>query len=292
MKNWAAPICCAAAFIGFVFQAPAASTAQHTDTKLIVRADDFGMTEGNLEAVEKGMNEGVLTCTSMLVPAPWFEGAAALARKNPQWCVGIHLCLVGEWRGYRWRPVLPWDKVPSIVDADGFLYGSPKELFGHHPKLAEMEAELRAQIELAKKKAVNVQYLDTHYLELSDYPELGAAIRKIASDSDLPISGLVGEKEMKGVYTTSVGEKLKTAVSELESLGPGLWLWVCHVGIDSPEQRALIHTAPEDIFGEGGVGTNRAEELKVVTSIEVKSAILKKGIQLANYREVWTQRKE
>ena len=293
MKNWAAPICSAAAFLfGCAFQAPAASAAQDTDTKLIVRADDFGMTEGNLEAVEKGMNEGVLTCTSMLVPAPWFEGAAALARKNPQWCVGIHLCLVGEWRGYRWRPVLPWDKVPSIVDADGFLYASPKELFGRHPKLAEMQAELRAQIELAKKKGVNVQYLDTHYLELSDDPELGAAIRKIASDYNLPISGQLGEKEMKGVYTTPVEQKLKTAVSALESLGPGLWLWVCHVGIDSPEQRALIHTAPEDIFGDGGVGANRAEELKVVTGIEVKSAILKKGIQLANYREVWTHRNE
>jgi predicted glycoside hydrolase/deacetylase ChbG (UPF0249 family) len=272
-----------------LFAALAASAAQQI--QLIVRGDDFGMTEGNLEAIEKAMNEGELTCTSILVPAPWFEGAAALARRNPEWCTGIHLCLVGEWRGYRWRPVLPWDKVASVVDADGFLYGSPKELFSHHPKVEEMKAELRAQIELAKKERIHVQYLDTHYLGLSDYPGLGDAIRKIASDYDLPISGLVGEREMQDVYTTPVEEKFKTAVRELEGLGPGLWLWVCHVGIDSPEQRSLIHTAPEDIFGDGGVGANRAEELRVVTSLEVKSVILKRGIQLTNYRDVWQSRK-
>jgi hypothetical protein len=84
-----------------------------------------------------------------------------------------------------------------------------------------------------------------------------------------------------------VEQKKKRALEILEGLGPGLWLWVCHVGIDSPEQQALIHTSSEDIFVEGGVGQHRAEELKVVTSLEVKSIILKKGIRLTNYRELW-----
>ena len=81
------------------------------EIELIVRGDDFGMTQGSLVAFERGFNEGILTCASILVQAPWFEAAAALSRKNPQWCVGAHLSLVGEWIGYRWRPVLPWDKV-------------------------------------------------------------------------------------------------------------------------------------------------------------------------------------
>src|SRR5207248_11512809 len=52
------------------------------DIRVIVRGDDFGMSEGNLEAIERGMNEGVLTCASLLVPAPWFTGAAALERRD------------------------------------------------------------------------------------------------------------------------------------------------------------------------------------------------------------------
>jgi predicted glycoside hydrolase/deacetylase ChbG (UPF0249 family) len=258
------------------------------EIRVIVRGDDFGMSEGNLEAIERGMNQGVLTCASLLVPAPWFKGAAALARRNPEWCMGIHLCLVGEWRGYSWRPVLPWDRVRSIVDDNGFFYGSPKELFSHHPKIEELDAELRAQIELAKKEGVSLQYLDTHYLGLGDYPGLGAAIRKIASDYDLPLSEELGEKQTS-VYTTPVADKLKTALEHLAKMNAGLWLWVCHVGIDSPEQRALIHTAPEDIFLDGGVGANRYEELKVVTSLDVKSMLLKRNIRLTNYRDVWMQ---
>jgi chitin disaccharide deacetylase len=272
---------------GILLLMPRASEAQ--EIRLIVRGDNLGMTEGNLEAIEKAMNEGVMTCTSLIVPAPWFEGAAELARRNPGWCIGIHLCLVGEWRGYRWRPVLPWDRVRSLVDDDGFFYGYPKQLFAHKPDFREIDAELRAQIELAKKKGVNIQYLDTHYIEPSDNPELARVIRNIASDYHLPISAEMGEKTIE-VYTTPVGEKKKKAMELLEGLGPGLWLWVCHVGIDSPEQRALIHTAPEDIFVEGGVGLHRADELNVVTSLEARSIILQKGIRLTSYREVWKQK--
>jgi hypothetical protein len=279
----------AVALFAILVAMPLTTDAQ--EVQLIVRGDDLGMTQGSLVGVEKAMNEGVLTCTSMIVPGPWFEAAAELARRNPGWCTGIHLCLVGEWRGYRWRPVLPWDKVRSLVDADGFLHPSPGELFQHKPRLVEIDAELRAQIELAKKKGVNVQYLDTHYMDLADYPGLEDAIRKIAADYNLPISSQLGEKNMESVYQTPVEQKKKRAVEILDGLGPGLWLWVCHVGIDSPEQRALIHTAPEDIFVDGGVGRHRAEELNVLTSLEVQSMILKKGIRLTNYRELWKAKK-
>ena len=279
----------AVALFAILVAMPLTTDAQ--EVQLIVRGDDLGMTQGSLVGVEKAMNEGVLTCTSMIVPGPWFEAAAELARRNPGWCTGIHLCLVGEWRGYRWRPVLPWDKVRSLVDADGFLHPSPGELFQHKPRLVEIDAELRAQIELAKKKGVNVQYLDTHYMDLADYPGLEDAIRKIAADYNLPISSQLGEKNMESVYQTPVEQKKKRAVEILDGLGPGLWLWVCHVGIDSPEQHALIHTAPEDIFVDGGVGRHRAEELNVLTSLEVQSMILKKGIRLTNYRELWKAKK-
>lgn len=278
----------ALALLALAVAAPRATTAQ--EIRLIVRGDDLGMTQGSLAGIERAMNEGVMTSTAIIVPGPWFEAAAELARRNPGWCTGIHLCLVGEWRGYRWRPVLPWDKVRSLVDADGFLYPSPGELFAHQPKLEEIDAELRAQIQLAKKKGVNVQYLDTHYMGLTDYPGLEGVIRKIAADYDLPISSQLGEKNMESVYTTPVEQKKKRAVEILDRLGPGLWLWVCHVGIDSPEQRALIHTAPQDIFVEGGVGRHRAAELDVLTSLEVESMIMKKGIRLTNYRELWKER--
>jgi len=266
--------------------------ADAEDIRLIIRGDDMGMTQGSLVAFERALNEGVLTCASIQAVAPWFEGAAELCMKNPGWCTGVHLTLVGEWRGYRWRPVLPWDKVSSLVDEDGFLYTYPDELFAHKPKLEEIEAELRAQVDLALKKGINVQYIDTHYMypDNLSYPGLGEIINRIGNDYNVPVSTLLGEKRI-GIYTVPVEQKLDSAVKMLEELEPGLWLWVCHPGIDSPEQNALIHTAPGDIFIEGGgVGPHRAEILRTITSIEVKSMVLRKGIRLTNYRELMKEK--
>jgi YdjC-like protein len=90
-----------AAVIVIVIMVPSSpKTAHPQEIKLIVRGDDFGMTQGSVIAFEKAFNEGILTCGSLLVQPPWFEAAASLARKNPRWCIGIHLSLEGEWRGY------------------------------------------------------------------------------------------------------------------------------------------------------------------------------------------------
>ena len=250
----------------------------------------MGMTQGSIAATQKAFNDGVLTCASIQVTAPWFEAAAELSKKNPEWCVGIHLAIIGEWRGCRWRPVLPWDKVSSIVDDDGFLYRSPNELFSHNPKIGEIEAEYRAQIELALKKGVNVQYLDMHYLGYSSYPGLEGIVMKLGHEYNLPISGAIGESMFSGVYMVPEHQKKEVAVKQLKELKPGLWLWVTHLGIDSSEQNALIHFEPADIMPGGGVGKHRAAELEVITSIEVKSMISQKGIKLTNYRELWEKR--
>jgi hypothetical protein len=67
----------------------------------------------------------------------------------------------------------------------------------------------------------------------------------------------------------------------------GLWLWVVHLGIDSPEQDALIHTEPEDRFPPEGVGKHRADELRAILSPEVRDVISRRTIKLTNYRDLW-----
>jgi len=253
------------------------------DIRLIVRGDDLGMTQGSIAAFEKSFKEGVLTCASLLAVAPWFDAAADLIRRNPEWCIGVHLCLIGEWQGYRWRPVLPWGKVPSLVDADGFLFPAPDELWSHKPKPEEIEAEFRAQIDLTLKRGVKLQYLDLHYAANDDVKK---AIRKLSLEYGLPISGTLGEKYAVSVYKTPVEGKLASALKQIDQLTPGLWLWVAHPGIESPEQNALVHSSPEDRFTGGGVGRHRAAETDVLASREVREAIAKKKIRLTTYRDL------
>lgn len=268
---------------------------EQNEIQLIIRGDDLGMTQGSLEAFETAFNEGVLTCAGIQVPAPWFEGAAELCRKNPGWCIGVHLTLCGEWRGYRWRPVLPWNEVSSLVDEDGYFYRSPKELHAHKPKLKEIEAELRAQIELAKKRGIDICYLDEHYSITDNYPGAPEVVYKLAIEYDIPISNPpipgrthIDSKGIFGIYERVPPESKKDSVlSIIKSLESGLWLFMCHPGIDSPEQHALIHYEPEDIYEDGGVGYHRAADTDILTSIELKSIILKKNIKLTDYRELW-----
>lgn len=257
---------------------------QAEEIRLIVRGDDLGMSQGSIVAFEKAFREGILTCASIQVPAPWMEAAADLARKHPQWCFGIHLTLVGEWRGYRWRPVLPWDKIKSIVDEDGFLFRYPEELIAHGPRIEEIEAELNAQAALAVKKGIRPDYLDIHYISPNLLPGLDLIIQKLAAAYKIPVSGKVGERRVPGVYTTPIGQKTLSAVNMLKELDPGLWLWVTHLGIQSPEQDALIHTNPEDVF-PNGVGKHRFAELNAITSEEIKDIIRKRGVRLVSYRD-------
>jgi hypothetical protein len=268
---------------GFLISFYTVSVSRAEDIRLVVRGDDLGMTQGSIAAFETGFKEGVLTCASLLVVAPWFEAAADLIRRNPDWCIGVHLCLIGEWQGYRWRPVLPWGKVPSLVDADGFLFRAPDELWSNKPKPEEIEAEFRAQIDLALKKGVKLQYVDLHYDANDDVKRI---TRKLSKEYGLPISGTLGEKYAISVYKTPVDQKLEAALKLIDRLTPGLWLWVAHPGIESPEQNALVHASPEDRFTDGGVGRHRAAETNVLTSKAVKDAIAKKKIRLTTYRDL------
>ena len=263
----------------------AAGLSHAEDIRLIIRGDDLGMTQGSLVAFEEAMNNGVLNCCSLQPASPWFVGAAELCNQNPGWCVGIHLTLVGEWQGYRWRPVLPWDEVSSIVDEDGFLYTSPKEMNAHNPDPDDIIKELRAQIDLALKYGVDVQYLDNHYFGVPK-----DIVDQLGEEYNLPVSQRFGEKDFKGIYNTPPDQKIEEAVRQIENLTePGLYLWYCHPGIDSPEQNALIHTSVEDIFARDGVGPHRTAVTKTLTSIDLKSAIMRKGIKLTTYRDIWEE---
>jgi predicted glycoside hydrolase/deacetylase ChbG (UPF0249 family) len=72
-------------------------------------------------ATFEALTQGWITSASVLVPCPWFPEVARFAREHPEADLGINLALNSEWTGYRWGPVAPWDEVPSLLDAEGYL---------------------------------------------------------------------------------------------------------------------------------------------------------------------------
>jgi hypothetical protein len=256
---------------------------------LITRADDMGYTHtGNLATIEC-LRNGIIRSAAILAISPWFEEAAKLARENPDLCFGAHLGLIGEWRGYRWRPVLPYSSVPTLVDEDGFLWQSPRDFWGHHPDMAEVEKEFSAQIELLQKKGVRLSYLDTHYV--MPYEEhYRPVIERLGKKYGLPVSCFLGEHELEdfGIYSAPPEEKEQALEKVLRNLQPGVNLLIGHPGLPSLENDALVHCEPSDAQALG-TGRLRAAETLAYTSPRIKQLVNELGIKLMSYAEFCRQ---
>jgi hopanoid biosynthesis associated protein HpnK len=129
--------------------------------RLIVNADDFGLTAGVNRAIAELHAAGVVTSTSLMARAQASDEAIKIARSLPTLGVGCHVVLVdGE-------PTLPPRQIPSLVDLrTGSLHATltaflPR-LFTGHIRLAEIEAETRAQIEFLQSKGLHLTHIDTH----------------------------------------------------------------------------------------------------------------------------------
>ncbi len=254
--------------------------------QLIVRGDDMGMTHACNLAIEKGFEEGILTCASILVPAPWFEEAARMCRENPDWCIGVHLTLNGEWRDYRWKPVLPVTEVPSLVDEDGNFYQTEEAFLTANPSLEDVEKELRAQVDLALKRKIDIQYIDTHMGTARATPELHAIVKRIAGDYGVPISQGYDDDRIS-IYEVPYQQKERALAEKLKQLGPGLWLLVVHPGLDTPEERAMVDANPE---GLKNIALHRAAVTKALTSKTIKNIVKKRRIRLTDYRQLRSRR--
>jgi hopanoid biosynthesis associated protein HpnK len=133
--------------------------------RLIVNADDFGLTAGVNRAVAELHAAGVLTSTTLMARAGATSEAIALARANPDLGVGCHVVLVDG------VPVLSSQtEAPRLNDrkTGEFRPGLPaflRELYlapGSRRLSAQIEAEARAQIEFLQSAGVAVTHIDTH----------------------------------------------------------------------------------------------------------------------------------
>lgn len=129
--------------------------------RLIINADDFGLTSGVNRAILELHQAGVLTSTTLMARGAAAEEAIEIARSMPSLGVGCHVVLVdGE-------PVLSPHELPTLVNpATGCFHTSlgaflPRLLAGRIPT-AEIEAEAVAQIALLQSKGLKLTHFDTH----------------------------------------------------------------------------------------------------------------------------------
>jgi hopanoid biosynthesis associated protein HpnK len=146
-----------------------ARPAAHAEKRprIIVNADDFGVSEEVNEAIIRAHKEGVLTSASLMVTGAAFEGAVKLARETPSLAVGIHIVTVVG------RSALSHEEIPSLVDREGNFSNDPtaaglKYFFSPRAR-RELRKEIAAQFDKFHSTGLRLSHIDGH-LHLHVHP--------------------------------------------------------------------------------------------------------------------------
>ena len=98
-----------------------AQSKEETKT-LLIRCDDLGMSHAVNMAFKELMESGLKFSASVMFPCAWYQEAVEILKEHPNVSVGVHLTLNAEWKNYRWGPISGRDKVPSLVDDNGYFF--------------------------------------------------------------------------------------------------------------------------------------------------------------------------
>lgn len=129
--------------------------------RLIVNADDFGLTAGVNEAILDLHQRGRLTSATLMAHAAASDAAIDLALATPTLGVGCHVVLVdGE-------PVLRPSELPTLVDQRTGRFRATLgrfvgDLLQGKIDRDEIAAEAAAQIERLRARRLHLTHVDTH----------------------------------------------------------------------------------------------------------------------------------
>jgi len=254
--------------------------------RLIVRADDIGTNHAANLACIRSFEEGIVRTVELMVPTPWFPEAVAMLKQQPdELDIGLHLVLTSEWDAMKWRPLT---NGRSFCDEDGHFLamGWPKERLGALREadldLAEVETELRAQIDTALRHLPRISHFTTHMGFTDGDPGIPGLVDELAREYGKTTAPAIGTAKRVNGWNRDddTPARLETFLTRLGELEPGLHMLVVHPGLDVPEMQALGHPGYRD------VAANLASETALMTHPQVLEAIERHGIQLLSYQDL------
>jgi chitin disaccharide deacetylase len=265
---------------------------------LIVHADDLGMAHSVNAATIKAFESGLVNSGSIMVPCPWLAEIAAYARTNTQADLGLHLTLTSEWTSFRWGPVMPKDRVTSLLDKDGYFYLLETEAASHaNPK--EVELEITAQIERARALGIQPTHLDSHMGTLYQNKALFEVFLRVARQNKLPVriaktwftrtDFLPATLNPDDVYIDRTLDIAPTVAAKdwssfysdaIKNLQPGVTEVVIHLAYDDAEMRGATFNHPD--WGAAW----RQRDFEFFTSDTFRKLLQENQIKLITWREL------
>ncbi len=247
--------------------------------RLVTRGDDAGSCHSANVAIRDAYARGILRNTSLMVPAPAFEEAAAICRDMPGLCVGLHATLNAEWDAVRWGPVLEPDEAPSVVDGRGHLFQTTQALAENEPAPEHVMAEVQAQLDLARERGLDVRYVDTHM----GFTWIGDLEGRMAAFAER--EGLIYRPRGVSRLPAPAGEfanPLERLVASLDAAEPGTYIVVGHPCYDTEDVRPFTHRGIEP----GAEGKARDCQRRMFMDSEVLECCERNGVVPIRYDEI------
>jgi hopanoid biosynthesis associated protein HpnK len=284
--------------------------------RLIVNADDFGLTAGVNRGIVEAHTGGIVTSTTLMANSAAFEDAVQLASSNPELSVGCHLVLVDG------APLLGPDKVSSLMDSREpgrfrkDISGFAVRALSGRLDANQIEAEATAQIRKLQSAGIQVSHIDTHK-HTHMFPQVlrpllraaqACGVRAIRNPFGRVVFSLVARHPSlwkrysqvsllnawqgkfrqavaaAGMTTTdgSLGV-VSTGVLDdrlihfiLETLPEGTWEFVTHPGYNDADLAGISTRLRE----------SRDLERQILSAPEACELVRRKGIQLISYRDL------
>lgn len=249
--------------------------------KLILNADDFGLTESVNNAIVDCFKAGTVKSTTIMMNQPGTEHAVALYQQGLIPEVGLHFTVTAG------RPLSKPEEVPTLVDAVGnFL--SQNQLFNKHDVCPlQVTKELRAQYQAAIDAGLKINHIDSHHFA-GVFSPLKVAFITVANEIGLPVrrvDNVTPGQDLLNVATPDAfdmsffadgaDEKhLKTLLSAYkEQMPSGILELMCHPA----------DTVTAELNALSSYCEKRVEERTILTSPELLEWMKAEGIEPVGY---------
>lgn len=285
--------------LGFLLISSIGFAQESTGKRLILHCDDLGVSHSVNQAAIDLYEKGLITSASIMVPTPFFIEIARYGVEHPDFDLGLHLTLTSEWENYKWGPVSGREKVPSLLDNNGYLYATSEEVV-KNARPEEVEIELKAQIEMALSHGLKPTHFDSHMGVLFS-PSLFEVYLKVGAEYGIPV--FVPKKQLMAGYP-DLAEGVNTEnfkinsywgadpnispenwtqayIDFVETLTEGTTLMIIHLGYDNAELEYMMGKE----IGWGSAWRQRDTE--AILDQRFINAIKENDVVLTNYKELY-----
>ncbi len=265
---------------------------------LIVHADDAAVSHSTNQAIFDAFEKGAITSTAIMVPCPWFPEMATYAVQHPEYDYGLHLTYTSEWNTYKWGGLAPDDEISSLINKQGYFYPTTAEAVNHADP-AEVEKEMRAQIDKALSFGIMPSHLDSHMLPHFGNQEVFNIYLKLGEEYHIPV--LLSQEyldehdnlQIPESYHPVIIDEIFEATPEvlpskwtdhydslLRNIGPGVYELIFHLAYADEETRAMTQG-----FEYYDVAW-RQRDLDYAMSSEFQKVLQENNIQLITWKQI------